>query len=60
MDALGWVHSDGSSLDRWDLMDITRDSWAVIECVDVFERDRWRFGRVMEGGRSFARAMLQE
>jgi hypothetical protein len=59
MDALDWVRSDGSPLDRWDLLDITRDSWSVLECVDVFESERWRFGRVTEGGRAFARAMLQ-
>jgi hypothetical protein len=59
MDALGWAHSDGSSLNAWDLIDIVRDSRPVLECLGVFEADGWRFGRVTDGGRTFARAMLQ-
>jgi hypothetical protein len=59
MDALGWVRPNGSSLDEWDLNDIVRNSRSVLECLGVFEADRWRFDRVTEGGRAFARAMLQ-
>lgn len=56
---LGWRQGDGQDLDSRDVGEILRSSFRVLGDVGAFEHQRWGLGAVTDGGRAFARAMLQ-
>lgn len=59
LEALGWVNADGSSLTSDAIVRPVYDTLHQLDTLGVFERDRWHRSGVTDGGRAFARAMLQ-